>query len=102
MSDLIDREEAYTELYHEFETVTIPDEDDDYWLLHTGIREGIGKAMDLIKDMPTIDTVHVVRCKDCKHYTYLSQDGVCKRPGIFSTCLFTETDFCSFAERREE
>ena len=47
-----------------------------------------------------IDTVPVVRCKDCKHH---------KHDEVFGTrvCKFTErrmkaNDYCSYGERREE
>jgi len=36
--------------------------------------------------MPTVDTVEVVRCRDCVH---------------FGECLVTENDYCSKGERRE-
>lgn len=36
--------------------------------------------------MPTVDTVEVVRCRDCVH---------------FGECLVTENDYCSKGERKE-
>ena len=51
-----------------------------------------------IDDAPTVDTVPVVRCGECKH---LMADGRCFefaddniRPSV--------SDFCSYGERREE
>ena len=48
-----------------------------------------------INNMPTIDAVEVVRCKDCKYYegknTYCAND-----------ILATPYDYCSRGERREE
>lgn len=49
----------------------------------------------VIDEMPTIDAVEVVRCKDCKHF-----DG-----SYPMCCRFEETfepeDYCSFGEKRE-
>ena len=49
----------------------------------------------VIDEMPTIDAVQVVRCKDCKHF-----DG-----SYPMCCRFEETfepeDYCSFGEKRE-
>lgn len=49
----------------------------------------------VIDEMPTIDAVQVVRCKDCKHFegknTYCAND-----------ILATPYDYCSRGERREE
>ena len=43
----------------------------------------------IIKKMPTIDAVEVVRCKDCKEYKYCF-------------LLPNDDDYCSKGERREE
>lgn len=52
----------------------------------------------MVDDMPTVDAVPVIRCKDCKWYY---------RGG--ATCMFWDgansmcgDDYCSRAERREE
>ena len=63
---------------------------------------GIEKAID---EIPTVDAVAVVRCKDCRHY--LNSAEKC---GLIDTRLhFYETDkrwtedcFCSWGERRSE
>lgn len=53
-------------------------------------------------DMPTIDAVEVVRCKDCLHYEL----GVCLKiysDGAVSEYAWqarNEEDFCSYGERR--
>lgn len=48
-----------------------------------------------ISEAPTIDTVPVVRCRECKHY-----DGkwMCKISGVPSR---KQNDFCSYGERKE-
>ena len=58
----------------------------------------IDTIVDYIENMPTIDAVEVVRCKDCKWFEkagcaiYIVDDS--DRP--------KETDYCSFGERKEE
>ena len=61
--------------------------------------------MDRLKEAPTIDSVPVVRCKDCKHNyglthggEYCSVDIVCD---YWETDGLGESDFCSYGERRE-
>ena len=44
------------------------------------------KAVEIAQRMPTVDTVEVVRCRDCVH---------------FGECLVTENDYCSKGERKE-
>lgn len=47
-----------------------------------------------VNDMPTIDAVEVVRCRDCEHYW----DGTwC----VINEAYFEEDDFCSYGERKE-
>ena len=44
------------------------------------------------------DAVHVVRCKDCKHWTM----GYCNNFAYYDYEPVTnESDFCSYGERRE-
>ena len=64
---------------------------------------------DLNNNMPTIEVVPVVRCKDCKHYRegkVLSPNKFCFRlrgkGGEAIGYNFAEDDFCSYGERREE
>lgn len=59
----------------------------------------------VIDNAPTIDSVPVVRCKDCKHNyglthggEYCSVDIVCD---YWETDGLGESDFCSYGERRE-
>lgn len=52
-----------------------------------------------IIDMPAVDAVEVVRCKDCKHCSQNTPDG-------YHWCaehergLLEDDDFCSYGERR--
>ena len=54
---------------------------------------------------PTIDAVHVVRCKECKYYKMVyaldREDGMrCIRERY--TRDVTDNDFCSYGERRAD
>jgi hypothetical protein len=53
-----------------------------------------------IKDMPTIDAVEVVRCKDCKHlYQDTFDDSLWCCRDVDREVV--ENHFCSYGERRE-
>ena len=51
-----------------------------------------------IRNTPTADVVEVVRCRDCKHFTY--DNGGCCGLGV-GLCFADENQFCSYGERRE-
>ena len=60
------------------------------------------KADTMVDDMPTIDAVPVVRCKDCKHYEN-------HKLKVYENCVRNEryipvlpNDFCSYGERRSD
>lgn len=53
---------------------------------------------EFIEDAPTIETVPVIRCKDCKHK---NEYGYCTLYLNFHH-LTADMDYCSDAERREE
>ena len=52
-----------------------------------------------INEVPTADVVEVVRCKDCKHFTY--DNGGCCGKGA-GLCCADENQYCSYGERREK
>ena len=55
--------------------------------------------MAAIADIPTVDAVEVVRCKDCKHLGFKGLcDSVCNRKMVG---IVKPDDFCSYGERRE-
>ena len=63
---------------------------------------GIGKALCMAVDaMPTIDAVHVVRCKECKrwqrHTEVDRERGPCRITGMTTH----QDDFCSYGEPKE-
>jgi len=63
----------------------------------------------LIDEAPAVDSVEVVRCKDCKHY----KEGELLAPNKFCFRLmhptenrhigynFSDNDFCSYGERKD-
>lgn len=52
----------------------------------------------MVDDMPTVDAVEVIRCKDCAYYlTGHEQTRYCAKDGI----LKRETYYCAGAERKE-
>lgn len=58
----------------------------------------------ILKAVPTIDAVPVVRCRECVHY----QKGSCNLhsvwPDEYSTgydCRPDDDDFCSYGQRKE-
>ena len=59
-----------------------------------------------ISHAPTIDAVPVVRCKDCRHWSEMQNSaGACLRHSVIAGSWWNgtdSTDFCSFAERRDD
>lgn len=52
----------------------------------------------MVDDMPTVDAVEVIRCKNCAFYlTGYEQTRYCAKDGI----LKRETYYCAGAERKE-
>lgn len=64
------------------------------------LNNGLILAMNSVADVPTIDAVPVVRCKDCKHW------GMHKRlnvPWCFAMHIDKSANgYCDSGERREE
>lgn len=61
-------------------------------------RQIWARAIRLLNDMPTVDAVPVVRCKDCK---YNRGSKKCLNPDSFFA-VPKDDDFCSYGERKEE
>ena len=57
----------------------------------------IGKIIEHLDRMPTVDAVPVVRCKDCKWFGLVS----CAIQIVDDTDGPSEDDFCSFGEANE-
>lgn len=66
------------------------------------LAEGFTEADRVIREMPTVDAVPVVRCKDCKYAYYYNEEGcrgfVCN--GYFQYADVEPNDFCSYGEMR--
>lgn len=59
-------------------------------------------AMDITKNVPTIDAVHIIRCKDCANW---DTDWTTNPPDHYCPMVdkFTSADFyCGQAEKMEE
>lgn len=64
-----------------------------------GIMSGVDYAIKKLNEANIIDAVPVVRCKDCKHYSF---DGIyyyCKTFGFYCTNR-NHNGFCSHGERK--
>ena len=64
---------------------------------------GMADADSIIKDLPSIDAVPVVRCRDCKWCEHFETDGIF--PNWFCKNWYGGTDsdgYCHEAERKEE
>ena len=58
-----------------------------------------------IKNMPTVDAVEVVRCRNCKFFRAMKYSGstYCKRTvETYGIRITNPEDFCSYGERKEE
>jgi hypothetical protein len=68
---------------------------------------GIESVLEYAENLPTVDAVEVVRCKDCRHYIQPWQDSEERRCSVFNGSYDrpfpTEPDdFCSYGERRTD
>ena len=72
------------------------------------VREYIKRQKAFLDKFPTIDAVPVVRCRECKHwkpsgskagnsFSDMEYIGGCE----FTNYYRTESDFCSYGERKE-
>lgn len=66
---------------------------------------GLVDVVEFLNDMPTVDAVPVVRCKDCKHYRpqkksahWENRANYCNRVVTIKT---QPDDFCSYGERKD-
>ena len=66
--------------------------------------EALLKANDALWEIPAVDAVEVVRCKDCIHHQIMENK---KSFMYWHNCKLwcadiAEDDFCSYGERRED
>lgn len=81
-------------------TLKIDAQNFDSFLLADGALIAYSQTKMVLDDMPTVDAVEVVLCKDCKHY---EPDDLCGNSGgCKSTGLIVVHDwYCADGERRE-
>lgn len=72
---------------------------------------GIESVLEYAENLPTVDAVEVVRCKNCKHFTLNFVENVDGVPLIVAHeicsfwgdgCKTSQEGFCSFGERKDE
>ena len=66
-----------------------------------GLYHGAVTDKDLINEMPTVDAVEVIRCKDCRYYEIHKPKVLenCERNGYIIP--MKPDDFCSYGERKD-
>ena len=64
--------------------------------------ERLTKLYDAVENQPSVDSVEVVRCKDCKYFYKTYDEPYCALWSRFDTEVPKETDFCSWAERKTD
>jgi hypothetical protein len=101
MDDLIRRNDALTKL----QTLYV-DTQEGFDRAAIKINVGITKAVHGVQDIPAVDAVEVVRCRECK-YAHLTYDGECKYCDRWeeeyerSEHLYLPPDFyCALGQRR--
>lgn len=95
MAEYIDKAKVQTELMMNAERYTIAHESGGFGTVEWSDNLiPVRKVMEILRNMPSIEDVPVVRCKDCKHY----KDGECTNT-FWGTA---EGDFCSEGERNED
>lgn len=69
------------------------------WVLHKMVDTTLHEMPLNHPDVPTVDAVEVVRCKDCRYYE--SENHNCVDEMGYAR-IWEESDFCSFGERRKD
>ena len=65
-----------------------------------GDRRGVETCISVLEDMRTVDSVPVVRCRECKHCD--PENYHCDHPmGTAAPLKRKPDDFCSYGERKE-
>ena len=74
---------------------------EEQWVKDRKIQIAVEYIGLIIDEQPTVDSVEVVRCKDCKHYEI-------HRPKVLENCErngylipMKPDDFCSYGERKD-
>ena len=65
-----------------------------------GDRRGVETCIAVLEDMPTVDAVEVVRCRDCNHCD--PENYHCDHyMGTVAPLRRKPEDFCSYGERKD-
>ena len=65
-----------------------------------GDRRGVETCISVLEDMRTVDSVPVVRCRECKHCD--PENYHCDHPmGTAAPLKRKPDDFCSYGERKD-
>ena len=102
MADLIDRNALYNRIVNESSTIAeIVIKNTGHTQYLTVMADRQNEILDMISEMPTIDAVPVVRCKDCRYSGFDPEYGKrwCER--CWGSMLVQDDDFCSYGEKRE-
>lgn len=92
MTDLISREAALEKIGEAFRA-TDPKGEEQF---------GILKCSRMVREMPAVDAVEVVRCKDCAFYIPWGDEGkICGRVGGYYGKTKPD-DFCSRSVKMDE
>ena len=71
-------------------------------------RDGCGRCEKAIKNIPFVDAVEVVRCKDCKHWVRNGNESYGYAMFCVADCslggqgIKKPDDFCSYGERKTD
>lgn len=71
------------------------------------LAEGFCEAYRVIQNMPTVDAVPVVRCRECKHHRVLLGRDLCAKNAVVfdgnesGLKITGENDYCFYGERKE-
>ena len=60
---------------------------------------GLVDVVEFLNDMPTVDAVEVVRCKDCIH-SYDDLCGLCCTCGPYVDCVVQPEFYCADGKRK--
>lgn len=94
MSDLIDRDKAIEMINKTIKSNKSIHYEMKYW------EDGMNCARQIVEGLPSAEP-QIIRCKDCKYYQIDGNFMFCNSEGSMFAEV-TESDFCSYAERRTE
>ena len=54
-----------------------------------------------VEEMPTVDAVEVIRCRDCEHYKWIPNFGRPMCTNFRGLAIAKPDDFCPYGEQKE-